>query len=823
MSILRRFVQFNLICLWVALGASGNLWAQSTLEGQIVGEDQLPVAGATVAIQQTAVWKLTDDEGRFSFKLAPGTYTIVVSAPGFDRYMDSVQVSAGTHTWNRGLTALGYTLASVDLKAETDRSFGLTKLEAYSGTSIYESKKTEVIELDRLAANKATNNARQIFSRVAGLNIWESDCGGLQIGIGGRGLNPNRSANFNTRQNGYDIAAEAIGYPESYYSPPMQAVDRVEIVRGAASLQYGPQFGGMANFVMKSGPVDKKFELHSLQTIGSYGLFNSFNSVGGTLGKVNYYGYYQYKEGDCYRCNSAFDQHQAYGSVGIALTPKTYLRMEYTFMDYLAQQAGGLTDRWFEEDPTQSRRERNWFQVDWHMPSLTLDHAFSQRTRLNVRAFGLVAQRDALGILSRINVADMGGHRDLIVDRFQNIGTEARLLHTYDLFGDSATFVVGARAYLSNTRQRQGLGSDGADPDFRYQSIDHILESGGSIPLNTQPFEFTLPNQNYSAFAEHIFRIGPKWTITPGVRFEHIHTEASGDIESFVFDFAGNVVARNQEPFEKKNIRSLVLFGVGTSFKPSRKWEVYANFSQNYRPVLFNDIRVSNPNFVIDENIQDERGYNMDLGFRGSINRMLYVDVTAFYLRYNDQIGLLVKADQPPLYLDYKFRTNIADSRTIGVESLVEVDLLRIIHPGYLPVSLSVFSNLTVLDGRYINTDDPSIQNKRRELVPPVIFRSGVNAEWKGLKANLLFSYVHEHYTDATNAETSSTAVVGKIPSYQVMDFSLSYSWKWLEAQGGINNLLDASYFTRRATGYPGPGIIPSDGRTWYLTLGVRI
>ena len=101
--------------------------------------------------------------------------------------------------------------------------------------------------MNDVIGNKSTNNPRQIYAKVAGLNIWENDGAGIQLAIGGRGLSPNRVSNFNTRQNGYDISADALGYPESYYTPPTEAVERIEIVRGAASLQYGTQFGGMIN------------------------------------------------------------------------------------------------------------------------------------------------------------------------------------------------------------------------------------------------------------------------------------------------------------------------------------------------------------------------------------------------------------------------------------------------------------------------------------------------------------------------------------------------------------------------------------------------
>ncbi len=219
------------------------------------------------------------------------------------------------------------------------------------GTAIYEAKKSEVIVLSDVTANLATNNSRQIYSKVPGLNIWESDGAGLQLGIGGRGLSPNRTSNFNTRQNGYDISADALGYPESYYTPPAEAVEKIQIVRGAASLQYGTQFGGMINFVMKKGPANTPLELTSRQTIGSFGLFNSFNSLGGTTGKLNYYTFYQRKQGNGWRPNSEFEVNTFFTDFNFQLTEKFFLCLEYTHMNYLAQQPGGLTDVQFLEDP----------------------------------------------------------------------------------------------------------------------------------------------------------------------------------------------------------------------------------------------------------------------------------------------------------------------------------------------------------------------------------------------------------------------------------------------------------------------------------------
>lgn len=90
------------------------------------------------------------------------------------------------------------------------------------GTNIYAGKKNVLIVLDNVQGNVVTNIMRKILAKVPGFHIWESDPSGIQIGIAAGGLSPNRSWEFNIRQNGYDIAADPFGYPEAYYNPQLQ-------------------------------------------------------------------------------------------------------------------------------------------------------------------------------------------------------------------------------------------------------------------------------------------------------------------------------------------------------------------------------------------------------------------------------------------------------------------------------------------------------------------------------------------------------------------------------------------------------------------------
>lgn len=703
-------------------------------------------------------------------------------------------------------------LQQVIIEAEKDNEFGITRLKQVEGTSIYAGKKSEVIVISGVNGNTATNNARQIYSKIAGLNIWESDGAGIQLGIGGRGLSPNRVTNFNTRQNGYDISADALGYPESYYTPPADAIERIEIVRGAASLQYGTQFGGFVNFRFNQGSPYKPIELTARQTVGSFGFYNAFTSLGGTVGKVNYYTFYQYKRGDGWRPNSHFDVHTAFAGLNYQVTSKFKISLEYTFMNYLAKQAGGLTDKQFETDPRQSNRDRNWFRVNWNLGAVILNYDFNETARLNWRTFGLYAQRDALGNLGRIDRVDYNTYRDYLQDKFRNVGSELRYLRNYNLVHNMSTFLIGGRFYRGLTLRKQGLGTDGDQPDFYYLNPDKLEHSN-----------YRFPSENISFFTENVFRITPKIAVTPGLRWEYINTNSEGYYHEEYRDLAGNILFEQDVQDDRSSYRNLLLAGLGVSDKLTANIETYINFSQNYRSINFNDMRIINPNSRVDPNLKDEKGYSADIGIRGNIKRILNFDVSLFYLKYNDRIGAIQKADELT-YQVYRYRTNVSDSRNMGLETFAELDIYRLFAGKNRQLGVSIFSNYSFIDARYINSSEPSVKSGNRvEYAPAHILKTGVTGSYKKFKVTYQFAYTSEQYSEATNAILTTSAVDGLIPAYYIMDLALSYTYKWASLSTGINNLSDNMYFTRRADGYPGPGIIPSDGRSFYLTLQIKL
>ena len=677
------------------------------------------------------------------------------------------------------------------------------------GTSIYAGKKNALIVLDNVQGNVVTNTMRQVLAKVPGIQIWESDPSGIQIGIAARGLSPNRSWEFNTRQNGYDIAADPFGYPEAYYNPQLQGVQRIEIVRGQGSLQYGPQFGGMVNYILRNGSdINKPFEFETQQTAGSHSLFNSYNAIGGNTQKMHYYAFFDHRNGDGWRQNSRYYTNAGYGTFTYRITSKFSLTAELMHSHIRSQQPGGLTDEQIETDAQQSFRSRNWFDIKWTTPALIANYAFNKRTRLNTKLFATIGDRNSVGYLQPITVKDSinpatleYNNRTVQVDHYRNYALESRFITDYNIGKMDNTFSGGIRLYTGTTyRYANGKGTTGSDYD-----IDIIGE---------YPRDIDFKSQNAAIFAENIFRLTDKILIVPGIRYEWLEGNATGRDG---YTPAGDEILLQNV----KRSRSFLLAGIGTEYHVTSGTEFYANITQAYRPIQFANLQAPPSTDVIDPNLKDSKGYNADLGYRGKVKDFLQFDISGFYLQYNDRIGTVTVAGTP----SYRLVTNVGNSTSKGFEGYVEFNPVR----AFAEISkfdLIVFSSYGYTNAKYSDDHkDANTKGKKVENAPENIIRAGISAGYRGFLLTGQLSYVDEAFSDANNTvAVSSNAQTGLIPSYAVTDLTATYKFsKGLNVKAGINNLFDERYFTRRAGGYPGPGALPADGRTFFISVGAKL
>ena len=676
------------------------------------------------------------------------------------------------------------------------------------GTYIFSGKKSESIDLTQIPADIANKTGRHIFAKVPGVFVYDMDGAGNQVNVAARGLDPHRGWEFNIRKDGIITNSDMYGYPASHYSMPLESIAKIELVRGTGSLQYGAQFGGMLNYTTKQGDTTRPISFESINTVGTFNLLNTYNAIGGKLGKLKYYAYFNKKSRDGYR------DHEHTNSEGQAIiltyepTTRFSIRAEWTRSKYLYRIPGPLTDSMFVADPTQATRSRNYFSPDIHVPSITMNWRVGPHTRLQLVTSAVLGARNSVQFDKLANVQDtinaatlQYNNRQVDIDRFNSYTAEMRLLQDYMLGSLSSTVAAGIQ-YMNNDlhRTQLGKGTTGSDYDLT------LVEPGWGRDVH-------LKTKNIALFAENRFRLLKNLSVNVGAR-----------IESGGTDMIGTIVYYPDNELPVSIDHEFPLFGANFSFKPKSNMEVYGGISQAYRPMLFKDLIPGSVYEKVDPGIKDAKGYNAELGWRGSW-KFLRWDVNGFILEYKDRFGTLAETDDAGNF--YTYRTNIGNSFTKGAEIFIQADWFLAKKFG-----LSIFTSTSLLDARYTNAivksgnENIDIDGNKVETAPRIITRNGASIRFKKLSFSVLYSYTAESFADPLNTvePNKATGAVGLVPSYNIVDINSSVRIsRNLEARINVNNIFDRQYFTKRPSFYPGPGVWSSDGRNGSITVIVRL
>jgi len=676
-----------------------------------------------------------------------------------------------------------------------------------NNSEIFEGKNSILIDPNTTNAQRFNNLSRSIFKIIPGMNIWEYDGTGVQLNIGTRGLSPNRSSNLNTRQNGCDISADAYGYPEAYFIPPAEAVEKINFSRGSMGLQSGPHFGGSLDFKIKESEKGKIVATEKL-TLGENNFLKSFTSVGGEMNRWKYYAYYQRLQTDGFIPNSPLGQNVVYLSTKFTSKNHWNVSAQFTSMGYHTGQPGGLSDSLFKIDPYQSNRKRNWMSVNWNLYALIFNKYFNNSTSLNLRFFALDAHRKQVGRINLLPTSEdkVNIERDLKIGLFKNFGTEARLAKQYFIGSTKAQLVSGIRIYKGETRDTRGFANSENFASYDFVSAN---QEGNS--------SFVFPGNNLAFFAENIWRVTPLLSITPGLRYEIIQTQANGYFLQSTPDSSGQEILSKTKK-RHSSTRNFPLFGIGINRKLG-DLNFIANFTQNYRAVNFSDITVTNPNLRVDPNMRDEFGNNIDIAIRGFLKpASIYFNIGLFYLNYNNMIGSGEIANEEGKLVPYK--TNIGRAFTRGIESLFQLNF-KLPIPNLETNKSSIFINYSYIEGKYIEGPELYLGNQL-EYLSPHILKTGLTLNFGALRLSYQYSYQNQQFSDAKNTISSSTGLAGVIPSFGIHDLFTSFHFKNFSYQVSLNNVLNKEYFTRRANGFPGPGIVSGVPRRFFMTISYR-
>ena len=770
------------------------------VEGRVSGPDG-GLAGANVRLLGADRHTTTDRLGHYRLEdVQPGAYMLEAAVVGFVPARVQVRIVAGvTGMADVTLAREAQRLADVSVTAPAVPRSPAPLPDVLQGV-VYAGRKIEVVRIDSLDLNAAQDVSRQVLGRVPGLNVAETGGAGFPTnGIGFRGLDPSQSVEVNVRQDGYNIAADPYGYPEAYFLPPAEALERVELVRGASSLAFGSQFGGMVNYMVRDGVPGSGPVVRSRLTGASYATFDGFGDVGGGIGPVTYYGFVQFRIQDGWRPNGDSRQITGFGRVRWRPSPRWRLGAEYTLFRNRIHMPGGLTDLEFAADPSASFRSRNWLGSPWNVLAVTADYTPSANLAIHTTVWGNLSQRylvwrnedGGAGAPDSIDPATNAFvPREVEREKFTNATLESRLTWSFPLLGRTGTLAAGVRAFAGRMhRQAGGPGSTGSDFD---------------LALYGGPYEkdVTFGNTNLAAHLEQLMRLGDRLTVAPGIRVEHLRSTTSG-----YTDTAFAPLARS---------RTFALPGVGAQFRASTMTELYGSVARSYRAIDYSSLTPFASVSRIDPDLKDPNGYSVDLGWRGRLaSSAVAFDVSLFRIHYGDRIGLVSGVD--PDGTPFTLRTNVGTSVHRGVEAYLELHPFSLMAAEPALGDLSVFTAFAYTDAKYT---DGEFAGNRVEYAPKVVNRAGVTYARGAVSGTFQVSYVSDQFGDANNTVAGSDANVGLVPAYHVLDVSTRARLGRFLLSGGVNNLADAHYFTRRTDEYPGPGIIPSPGRSVYLSLG---
>jgi Fe(3+) dicitrate transport protein len=696
-------------------------------------------------------------------------------------------------------------LQEVIIRAWQRRDIG--RMPDESNGRLNAGKKSEVISLDGTSANIALKSARQIFAKVPGVFVYDMDGSGNQLNISTRGLDPHRGWEFNIRQNGVLLNSDMYGYPASHYSAPMESYEKIELVRGTASLQYGAQFGGLLSYTTRKPDSLRPFSFESINTTGSYHLLSSYNAIGGTTGKFSYYAYYYKRHSDGYRQNARSDADAQFVQLQYRFSPKAALRAEFGRSNYLYQIPGQLNDSMFNANPRMSTRSRNYFSPAINVPSITLDWKPADRTSIYLTVSAVLGVRNSIMFDALATVPDtinrntgLYKNRQADVDHFNSKTVELRVLQTYQLGSIEGKLAAGINVMNNDLhRQQLGVGSTGSDYDMSITG-DFVRD-------------MHFKSRNMAAFAENLFQITSAWSVSPGIRVESGESRLDGVIKYYTVNPLPNTIHHR-----------FALLGITTQYNLGKNISAYAGISQAYRPVLFKDIIPASAYEQVDKNLADAKGYNADAGVRGKIGTAFEFDLSVFRLLYKNRMGTLLMQDAAGNA--YIYRTNVGNTFTHGIELFAQYKF---------PLAPKLYAGVFV-SGSYMNAKyysgkvaagsvNKSIAGNRLEGIPQYIVRSGLELLYQQYTLSILSGYNSWSYADALNTVVPpASGAVGKVPDYMLWDINATAKLPAnLSLRAGVSNLFNHQYFSKRPTMYPGPGIWPGDGRNVYLTVGLKL
>lgn len=759
--------------------------------GAAIPNVEVVVRNAAVGFSRTL---LTDADGRFQLDgLAPGDYEVTASTAGLRRVTERVTVKRGDQ--ERITIVLDVAALSEAVEVFSSRVAGVSEeLRRLPGS-------IEIVDRQTLESSHVltTNEA---LRKVSGINVRDEEGLGLRPNIGIRGLNPTRSSKMLLLEDGIPLSYAPYGDNASYYHPPIERFESIEVLKGSGQIAYGPStVGGVINYITPRPPQNRSGSL--VFEAGNRSYFNGQATLGGTVGRTGVLVNYMRKQGDGARENTHTDLNDVNGKITVTLRDNQMLSVRggyYTEDSNVTY--SGLREDEYRASARQNPFKNDFFYGDRYGTSASYTYAITSSalltTNLYQSSFSRRWWRQSSNSGQRPNdSADpaCGGMASLS----DTCGNEGRLRY-YDVWGVEPRLRLDHR--LFGVRNETDLGVR-----LHFETQDRRQENGDAPTSRTgRLVEDNLrQNQAHASFVQNRVVL-ENWALTPGVRVEHVRYQRN------------NRLANNGAGARGETLVTQVVPGLGLAYSSNDRYTAFAGVHRGFAPPRTEDI-ITNAGGTVD--LDPELSWNYEVGARSLFAPGARLDATFFRMDYENQIvpaslaggvGATLTNGGRTLHQGVEFSGRLDIGTVLGTLQNVYG---RIAYT-YLPVARFTGIRLSGVPG----FGDVQVSGNRLPYAPLQTITTTIGYYHPaGADVMLEAAHVSSQFSDDLNTITATLdGQRGLIPAYTLLNASASYHLRRapMTLFITVKNLSNATAIVDRSR-----GILPSSPRL--VQVGARL
>ena len=597
---------------------------------------------------------------------------------------------------------------------------------------------------------------QDVLKTVPGVNV-RGDEGGLGSipNIGIRGLNPSRSSKVLLLEDGAPIQPSLFISNASYYSPPVEQIGGIEVLKGASGLKYGPSnIGGVVNYLSKTPAPGFKLT----GKVGNYGYrlveleAGGKSSTNGAMGGINLI----QSESSGYQGNG-FKMYDILVKGGMEVAQNQWLSLKYTHYDNnINTSYVGLRPNQYSTHSRDNPAPNDRFITQRN--AVDLNHAIeiSPETKINTLMYWSRLSRDywRQSIVKRTQESTVfracNVDTDCLIGRnreFQMLGIDSRVSHAYKALGISNEAEFGLRLHTES-------------------QINQVVSS------KTLAYSGRLTSQednkanSVAVYAQNRFLLSKDFALIPGVRVESYNQTRSN--------------AATGKAGSAKNVETIPQIGATWQLVP--QVQAYGSVYKGFAPA---QLATAIDDKGVDQQLAPERSTNAELGLRGRSGAFTY-DSAIFSMNFSNQI------------VNQSLAAGI--SKANGGKSLhqgAEMSLAYALGGGW-----GINGNATYIPvAKFVGTSSLGRDGNRIPYTPKLTSNLGVSYEKNGFNTLINLNYVSTQYADSANTVAQNAiGTLGEVPAFTTVNWSANYAinkdWKMF---GVINNVFNKRYISSRS------------------------